>query len=201
MKRFIVSVLVLSFTCFQKSGCSSLQPKFSTKEDMGIFGGSLSGVIIGGLVGNIPGALLGGMLGLAVGDAVGVHYDKKLGTREEALSKYKLKDKEEKLRVEASVIDPLNASVGATVKTSVTYTVIAAAEDKEMKITETRMLFNEKVGYLKLDERKVLRTQGTYSSTYKFTVPENISRGVSTVITVISTEKQTEKTSAELKIV
>ena len=50
-------------------------------------------------------------------------------------------------------------------------------------------------------EARPFRTQGTYSSTYKFTVPENVSRGVSTIITVISTEKQTEKTSSELKIV
>jgi len=145
--------------------------------------------------------LLGGIMGLAVGDYVGVHYDKKLGTREEALMKYKLKDKKEDLMVEESVVDPLKASVGSTVNTSVRYTVIAPEEIKGIKITETRMLFNETVGYLKLDERQVLRAQGTYSSMFKFTVPANISKGVSTIITVISNDKQTEKVSSRLNIV
>jgi hypothetical protein len=201
MKKLIGIFVVLLFTAFQLSGCSSLQPKFSTKEDMGMFSGGISGVIIGGLIGNIPGALLGGIMGFTVGDFVGVHYDKKLGTREDALMKYKMKDKQEKLMVEESVVDPLNASAGSTVKTSVRYTVIAPEEIKEMKITETRMLFNETMGFLKLDERQVLRTQGTYSSMFKFTVPENISKGVSTIITVISNDKQTEKVSSRLKIV
>jgi len=201
MKKFIASLVVLSFIGFQSSGCSSLQPKFGTKAGMGIFSGGLSGVIVGGLVGNVFGALLGGMVGLAVGDFIGEHYDKKLGTREEALAKYRLKDKEEKLFLEESLVDPVSAGAGSTIKTSVRYTVIAPVDIKEMKITETRMLFNEKAGFLKLDERQVLRTQGTYSSMLKFTVPGNISKGLSTVITVISSDKQTEKIETHLKIV
>jgi hypothetical protein len=201
MKKLIGTFVVLLFTAFQLSGCSSFQQKFSTKEDMGMFSGGISGVIIGGLIGNIPGALLGGIMGFTVGDFVGVHYDKKLGTREDALMKYKMKDKQEKLMVEESVVDPLNASAGSTVKTSVRYTVIAPEEIKEMKITETRMLFNETAGFVKLDERQVLRAQGTYSSMFKFTVPQNIAKGVSTIITVISNDKQTEKVSSPLKIV
>jgi len=201
MKKLTATFVILLFAAYLLSGCSSLQPKFSSKEDMGIFSGGISGVIIGGIIGNIPGALLGGIMGLAVGDYVGVHYDKKLATREDALMKYKMKDKQEKLMVEESVVDPLNASAGSTVKTSVRYTVIAPEEIKEMKITETRMLFNETAGYVKLDERQVLRTQGTYSSMFKFTVPDNIAKGVSTIITVISNDKQTEKVSSRLKIV
>lgn len=187
--------------CFHLGGCASLQPEFSSKADKGMFSGALSGVLIGALVGSVPGALLGGIVGLAAGNAVGEHYDKKVESREEALKNHQLKDKEEKLVLEESTVDPLRASVGSTVKTSVRYTVVAPAEVKEIKITETRMLFSEKAGYVKLDERQVRRTQGTYSSMFRFTVPERVSKGDSVIITVISNDSQTEKISAHLDIV
>jgi len=201
MRRIATLLVLFSFMGLQLSGCASFHPNFSSKADMGIFGGSISGVIIGGLVGSIPGALLGGMIGLAAGDLVGEHYDKKLETREEALRKHQLKDMEEKLVLEGSSVDPLHAAVGSTVKTSVRYTVVAPAEVKEIRITETRMLYSEKAGYLKLDERQVRRTQGTYSSMFKFIVPEKMSRGDSVIITVISNDRQTEKISSHLNIV
>jgi outer membrane lipoprotein SlyB len=201
MKRIAALLVLFSFTAFQLGGCASVQPTFSSKADMGIFSGGLSGVIVGALAGNVFGALLGGMLGVAIGEFAGEHYDKKLETREEALMKYKLKDHEAKLQVEESLIDPKSAAVGSTVKTSVRYTVIAPPDIREIKITETRMLLNEKTGLIKLDERQVIRTQGTYSSVFKFTVPEKIFKGDSAVITTISNDKQTETVKSQLKIV
>ncbi len=201
MKKFVIVSVVFSFIGLQLSGCSSLEPKFDTKADMGIFGGGLSGVIVGGLVGNVFGAMLGGMMGVAVGDLIGAHYDKKLETREEALMKYKLNAKEENLLVEESLIDPRKAATGSMVKTSVRYTVIAPVDVREIRITESRILFSEKTGLIKLDERQVLRTQGTYSSLFKFTVPEKISKGDSVVITIISNDKQTKTVTSHLNIV
>lgn len=200
MKRFIVISMIFSFTGFQFSGCATVQSEFDTRANMGMFGGCVSGVIVGGLVGNVFGALLGGMLGIATGNYVGEHYDKKLGTREEALMKNRLKDKEEKLHVEESLIDPRNAVAGSTIKTSVRYTVLAPADIKEIEITETRMLFSDKEGFIKLDERQVLRTQGTHSSMFKFTVPEKISKGDALVITIISSDKQKESITSPLTI-
>lgn len=201
MKKFIIIFIVFSFMCVQLSGCSSLNPKFANRADMGMFSGCISGLIAGGLLINLPGAGLGCMLGTGVGFFIGEQIDKKLATRKEALMKYKLKDNEEKLLVEESLIDPQNAVVGSTIKTSVQYTIIAPDDIKEIKITETRMLFNEIIGFIKLDERQVLRTQGTYRSIFKFTVPEKISKGDSIIITVISDDKLTKTITSHLKIV
>jgi len=82
----------------------------------------------------------------------------------------------------------------------VQYTVLAPADIKQIKITETRMLFNEREGWIKLAERQVARTQGTHSSIFSFTVPKRISKGDAVIITIISNDKQTEKTSSSLKI-
>jgi len=62
------------------------------------------------------------------------------------------------------------------------------------------MLFNEREGWIKLAERQVVRTQGTYSSVFSFTIPERISKGDAVIVTIISNDKQTEKTLSFLKI-
>ena len=164
MKFFITILTVFLLSVFQLNGCASVKSQFDfqTKEDKALFGGGISGVLIGGIAsGNVFGALLGGMIGTALGSFIGQHFDKKVASREDALLKYALKDNEEKLFVENSSTFPDAASTGSTVNTGVRYTVLAPADIKQIKITETRMLFNEKEGWIKLAERQVARTQGT----------------------------------------
>jgi hypothetical protein len=168
---------------------------------MGMFSGCISGMIAGGLLLNLPGAGMGCILGTGAGFFIGEQIDKRLGTRREALMKYRLKDDEGKLFVEEHSIAPQNAPVSSTIKTSVQYSIIAADEDKKITITERRMLFNEKTGFITLDERRVLRTQGTYESAYMFVVPENVSRGDCTIITTISDDKQTRTILSHVTIV
>ena len=96
------------------------------------------------------------------------------------------------LKIRSTVPDA--AATGSTVNTGVQYTVLGPAYIKQIKITETRMLFNEKEGWIKLAERQVARTQGTYSSVFSFTVPKRISKGDAVIVTIISNDKQTEKT-------
>ena len=188
---------------FQLNGCASVKSQFDfqTKEDKALFGGGISGVLIGGIAsGNVFGALLGGMVGTALGAFIGQHFDKKVASREDALLKYALRDDEKKLFIENSSTVPDAASTGSTVNALVQYTVLAPADIKQIKITETRMLFDEKKGWLKLAERQVVRTQGTYSSVFSFTIPKRISKGDAVIVTIISNDKQTEKTLAPLKI-
>jgi hypothetical protein len=166
-----------------------------------MFGGCLSGVIIGGIAsGNVFGALLGGMVGTALGTFTGQYLDNKVASREDALLKYALRDDEKKLFIENSSTVPDAAVTGSIVNTGVQYTVLAPADIKQIKITETRMLFNEKEGWIKLAERQVARTQGTYSSVFSFTIPKRISKGDAVIVTIISNDKQTEKRLSSLKI-
>ena len=203
MKKFITILTVFLLSAFQLNGCASVKSQFDfqTKEDKALFGGGISGVLIGGIVtGNVFGAMLGGMVGTALGAFIGQHFDKKVASREDALLKYALRDNEEKLFVENSLTFPDVAATGSTVNIGVQYTLLAPADIKQIKITETRMLFNEREGWIKLAERQVARTQGTHSSIFSFTVPKRISKGDAVIITIISNDKQTEKTSSSLKI-
>jgi hypothetical protein len=177
-------------------------PKFNTRADKGMAGGCLSGLVIGGLLsGNVFGAMLGGMLGTGIGTFIGEYYDKKLESRKEALMKYKLGDNEKKLIVEEDFTRPRNVVIGSTIHTNVRYTILAPVDIKKIEITETRMLFNERDGAIKLAERKVLRTQGTYSSTFQFTIPEKISKGDALIVTIISNNIQTKTITTHIKIV
>jgi hypothetical protein len=203
MKKYVAILAVSLFSVFQLNACASVKSQFDfqNKEDKGIFGGGISGVLIGGIAsGNVFGALLGGMLGTALGAFIGHSFDNKVASRETALLKYELKGNEERLFVETSSTVPEAASTGSTVKTGVQYTVLAPADIKQIKITETRMLFNEREGWIKLAERQVVRTQGTYSSVFSFTIPKRISKGDAVIVTIISNDKQTEKTLSSLKI-
>jgi outer membrane lipoprotein SlyB len=201
MKKSIILFMVFSFLSVQLSGCASYNRQFANRADMGMFSGCISGMIAGGIVLNLPGAGMGCILGTGAGYFIGERIDKKLGTRREALMKYKVKDNEEKLYVEEHTIAPQNAPMSATIKTSVQYTIIAADEGRKITVTEKRTLFNEKTGFVQLDERRVLRTQGTYESTYTFVVPENVSRGDCQIITTISDDTQTKTIVSHFTVV
>lgn len=201
MKKSIILFMVFSFLWVQLSGCASYNRQFANRADMGMFSGCISGMIAGGIVLNLPGAGMGCILGTGAGYFIGERIDKKLGTRREALMKYKVKDNEEKLYVEEHTIAPQNAPMSATIKTSVQYTIIAADEGRKITVTEKRTLFNEKTGFVQLDERRVLRTQGTYESTYTFVVPENVSRGDCQIITTISDDTQTKTIVSHFTVV
>ena len=201
MKKSIIPFMVFAFLWLQLSGCASYNRQFATRADMGMFSGCISGMIAGGILLNLPGAGMGCILGTGAGLFIGERFDKKLGTRREALMRYPLKENEVKLLVEEHSILPQNASISSTIKTSVQYTIIAADEGKKIALTEKRMLFNEKAGFVQLDERRVLRTQGTYESAYTFVVPENVSRGDCTIITTISDDRQTRTILSHFTIV
>jgi hypothetical protein len=203
MEKFIAILTFCLFSVFQLNGCASVKSQFDfhTKEDKGMFGGGLSGVVIGGIAsGNVFGALLGGMVGTALGAFIGHYLDNKVASREDALLKYPLRDDENKLFIENSSTFPDAVSTGSNVNAMVQYTVLAPADIKQIKITETRMLFDEKEGWIKLAERQVVRTQGTYSSVFSFTIPKRISKGDAVIVTIISNDKQTEKALSSLKI-
>jgi len=103
--------------------------------------------------------------------------------------------------VEEDFTLPRNVAIGSTINTNVRYTILAPIDMKKIEITETRMLFNERDGAITLAERKVLRTQGTYSSTFQFRMPEMISKGDAIIVTIISNDIQTKTVTTHIKIV
>ena len=203
MKKYITILTVFLLSVMQLNGCASVKSQFDlhNKEGTGTFGGGLSGLLIGGIAsGNIFGAMIGGLVGTAFGNAIGHYLDNRVASREQALLRYNLKEDEEKLSIENSSTFPDAATTGSTVHIGVQYTVLGPANIRQIQITETRMLLTEREGSIKLAERQVARTQGTYSSSFSFVVPDKIAKGNAAIITIISSDKQTVEIASSLKI-
>ena len=203
MKKYLAMLTAFLLSVLLLNGCASVKSQFDfpTKEGTGTFGGCLSGVLIGGIAsGNIFGAIIGGLVGTAFGTAIGQYLDNRVASRKQALLRYNLKEDEEKLSVENSSTFPDAAATGSTVHLGVQYTVLGPANIRQIQITETRMLLTERDGWIKLAERQVTRTQGTYSSFFSFTVPEKTAKGNAVIVTIISNDKQTVEIASSLKI-
>jgi hypothetical protein len=197
MRKTVSIIVIFALIVFHLSGCAYLS---DTNRRMGA--GALAGLIIGGIIaGNGIGAVLGGMWGSAMGVLIGDIYDKQIESREEALRKYKLRDGEEKLFVEALYIFPQTIPPYSTAVAKFQYTVLAPVEKEKIKITEKRILFNEREGVIKQAEREVYRKQGTHLTEFRFKIPEEIPEGNTMLIITISTGKQTQTISSPLKII
>jgi hypothetical protein len=202
INKIVMIALVFSLTGSQLSGCTYINSEFRSKADLGMFGGCISGAAVGWIIsGNPTGGGLGCILGTVVGRFIGEFIDKKVGTREEALLKYRLRDGEEKLIIEESFVIPRFAASASTFNTSVRYTILAPPGIEKIRITETRMLFNHREGLTKLAERQIFRTQGTYMTAFHCRLSEKISKGDAVIITIISDDMQTQMTTSPLKIV
>ena len=114
--------------------------------------------------------------------------EKKVGEKKEEEKRVGEKKEEGKrveLFIEESLVVTQNVKTGSTVEANVQYTLLAPTDTQKIKITETRVLSAENKR-AELDKREVLRTPGTYVSTIKFTMPEDIPKGYCILFTTIS---------------
>ena len=106
-------------------------------------------------------------------------------------------------RVKLFMEDPQDlrqtVNAGSPVEAKVQYSVLAADDVKEIMITERRMLFAENK-HVELDTREIIREQGTYLSTIKFKVPDEISNGYCILYTTISDGKSSRTTKTVIHI-
>lgn len=164
-------------------------------------GGCITGAAVGAIiVGNVGGAMLGGILGTAIGIFVDQYSERKITEREEALLKHPLKDSQENLIVEDYTTNSQYVSPGAKAHVNIHYTILSASSSDSVEITEIRVLFTEKEGFIPLAKRTISRSQGTYSSVFTFRVPEGISHGNAVLITTISYGTQKATAQTPLKI-
>lgn len=196
MKKFITILLIFSFLSLQL-GCATM-----TETEKGAAVGATAGGLLGALVAKdkLLGAAVGAFAGAIVGAVIGNYYDKQVASRAEAAQKYRYMAKEEKLEIEDSLVVPQNVALGSTAEAHVQYTILLPTEAKQIKITETRTLVNERER-LELARREVVRTQGTHISTMKFTMPKDIEKGDYTLITTISDGKRSKTAKNALRIV
>ncbi len=88
---------------------------------------------------------------------------------------------------------------GFPVEAKIQYSVLAGDDVKEVTITERRILFAENK-HIELDTREIVREQGTYLTTIKFKVPDEISNGYCILYTTISDGKSSRTAKTVIHI-
>jgi hypothetical protein len=202
MTRVIASGVAVLFISSQLAGCANT-PDTGQRTAQGAGIGAIAGGVLGALLSNDrgKGALVGAAIGALAGGIIGNYQDRQTASRAEAAQKYDYAGKEgDRLEVEGFSLSPQDATPGANVESSVQYTTLAASENQQVKLKETRTLLGEK-DTLQLAEREIVREQGSHTSTLKFTVPKDFPKGDYMLVTTISDGKQTKTARNPLRIV
>lgn len=194
IRKNAVFTLIVLMVGTQSVGCVTTTP---SAERGGLFGAG-SGAAIGAIAGQLIGGdtkatLIGAAIGAVVGGLVGSYIDQQNATRAEAAKKYEYDEKVAKLEVESASATPDRVAPGSTIDSIVQYTTLSPNKDQQVAITERRVLVGEQESF-DLSERKVIREQGTHTSTAKVNLPKDLPKGNYTLVTTI-TDGQITKTS------
>lgn len=108
-------------------------------------------------------------------------------------------EKRVEVYVDDTAITPQIAETGSKVEANIKYTVLGPESLNSFKITETRILANSSKS-IELAKRDISRNQGTYSSTLKFSVSEEMPRGYCILYTKISDGYTTRTVKSEVII-
>ncbi len=114
--------------------------------------------------------------------------------------KKRREEKRVQLYIEGSAIITKNVKAGSIAEANVQYILLAPVDVQQIKITETRILYTSTKS-LELDKRQVIRKQGTYLSTIKFTVPEDTPKGPCILYTTVSDGKYAKTAKSVLVII
>jgi flagellar biosynthesis GTPase FlhF len=112
----------------------------------------------------------------------------------------KAEDKKVKLFIEESSVVTPNVRTGSMVEANVQYTLLAPVDDKNINITETRILSSSEKR-MELDRREVVRQQGTHLSTVKFTMPDDMPKGYCVLFTTISVGRYSKTAKSVINII
>lgn len=195
MKKVIATTLIVSMCGLQLTGCAEMS---STGKGAGI--GALAGAVLGAAAGgNTKSVLIGAALGAAAGAIIANYQDKQTATRAEAERKYGAV-KQDKLMIDTSTLTPANVTPGDKVESAVQYTALAANKSQQIKVTETRTLVNDKES-VQLASREVTRAQGSHTSTMRFTLPKDMTKGNYTLVTTVSDGKTKRTVKNPLRVV
>jgi len=226
MKKIIVIFVILSLIVFYLFGCSTAYGRRAPEEKSALR--TLAGGVLGVLVaGNVGGAIVGALAADIFSLATIKYDDKQLENGAEAARRFqdkykaeeqkkedkkaeeiketekkaekKKEDEKVKLIIEAASVLNQRVETGSTVESNVQYALLAPVDTQQIKITETRIL-SSAGKRMELSSREIIRTPGTYVSTIKFTMPEDMPAGYCILYTTISGGKYTKSTKSVLNI-
>jgi hypothetical protein len=128
--------------------------------------------------------------------------EEKVGERQKEEKRAEKRKREERVQlyIEGSAITAANVRAGSIAEANVEYTLLGPADMKQIKITETRVLYTPTKS-MELDKRLIVRKQGTHLSTIKFTVPEDIPKGLCILYTTVSAGKYARTAKSVLVII
>jgi flagellar biosynthesis GTPase FlhF len=112
----------------------------------------------------------------------------------------KAEDKKVRLFIEESSVVTPTVRTGSTVEANVQYTLLAPVDDKQIRITETRILSSSEKR-MELDRREVVRKQGTHVSTIKFMMPDDMPKGYCVLFTTISVGRYSKTAKSVINII
>lgn len=218
MTKIIVSLLSLSLIWFNLPGCAARYGTYDPESKYALR--TLAGGAVGALVaGNTGGAIVGAFVADVYSLSTVKYEDRQIRNGEEAAKEYKEQDKkvekkkeekkvekrkveEKKVRlfIEGSFVATKTVSPGSTVEANIQYTLLASEDSQQIKITETRILSSaEKT--VEVDKREVVRMQGTYVSTIKFKLPDDMPRGYCILYTTIYIERYAKSAKAVINVI
>jgi uncharacterized protein YcfJ len=201
MKKTIAAIAIATFLGLQLPGCAQTREMSETEK------GAWTGAIIGGAIGGVlsnnkgKGVVIGAATGAILGGIVGHYRDKQTASRDEAIKRRGGSQAPgDVIEVEGGSVDPGSVTAGATVESSVHYTTLAPTEGQQIKVRETRTLEGSN-GAVQLTDREVTRAQGSYTSSIKLTIPQDLPKGDYAVVTTVFDGKQTKSIRNPLHIV
>jgi hypothetical protein len=189
MKRVVSVFLVIFAAFFYLNGCSTSN-RMLHNDDIRGFLACTGGTAAALLTGSAGAFILGFLVTHSGSSAITAYYDEKIKSREDALKKYRprdrdWKDRRIKLIIEKSLITRRYSEPSSEVEAEIQYTLLGPEDLKHISLSETRILESRDRSF-ELDERQVMRTQGTYVSKVKFKVPNHVPEGSATLLTTIS---------------
>ncbi len=123
--------------------------------------------------------------------------DKKTGSRENAVQRYK--GSQEKLIVEQPVITPDIVSPGQKINQTLQYVLICPQKERMVTISETVSIATGKEK-IEIAEKESVKAQGIYESIVEITIPQDLNPGEYKLITTISAGELRKTVSGNFKV-
>jgi hypothetical protein len=188
MCRRIVSLIVIFSFVIALFGCASVPEEHkgaATGAGIGAATGALAGALLGSKGAKTEMAVLGGVLGALAGGAIG-HYavDKQRDARQTAQAYNYQPSRGTMVRIENSAALPKTVRQGEQVVIKMTYALLGAGAGQGLEVTETREIRHKGELFGK-PEMRVVREDGTYTSSMPVTIPSNAADGTYTVVTTV----------------
>jgi hypothetical protein len=204
MKCVTSGILMILLITTSLGGCATkTQTGAGIGAATGVAAGAVLGAILGGKKGAAIGAGAGAIVGAAVGAGVGKYFDDKT-ERNRAQSVQAVAYTPERgnvILMGDSFVAPTPARPGDEVRVKVSYDLLAPKAGQNIPVTERwEVLYQGQPVANPIVRPVQQKTQGGYSSTFKFTVNKDFLPGQYEVVTTISNGETERQVNSKVQV-